>query len=158
MKSRQTDFIEVIVNKQDDKYIAESPHYPTCKGKGINRDHALRNLSIAIGKYVYKKTVAMLNTTFKSDNASQIVLDPKTTDPDHSHHIYHFDECILPFHKHVVLKYKPVLLPKNKTAFRKDDLQTLLEEFLMVDQPSNRHYSYKEHEGDVLFGIMLCLN
>ena len=73
-------YIEIIIIKSDDGFIAKSPMFKECEGSGLTQKTALSRLSTAIGHYIGKISKQSFKTIFHSDHYTEVLFDTATSD------------------------------------------------------------------------------
>jgi predicted RNase H-like HicB family nuclease len=156
-------FLEIIIQQRDDQFLAKSPLFPTCKGKGPTKKEALHVLKKAIAKEVSKQVQSTLTHLFDKEDAKQVIIDPNKPHKE-QHYIYDIqnENALLT----VFLKLKSLpeyshLVPESTRATNERILEPMpdkIKESINTAISCIEDTVSKQIEETIILGYPLCMN
>tara|TARA_A100001015_G_scaffold316610_1_gene431372 strand:- start:71 stop:523 length:453 start_codon:yes stop_codon:yes gene_type:complete len=149
-------YLELIIEQNNEEdFQAKCPLFPKCKGRGVNKDEAIKKLCKSISSFISKQTSSFIQEKLLSKNYSEIVIDPSNKDT-FQHRVINLmqDSKNKNSHKVFLKSLKPFSdndvfgnFSSSKFNFDHSNVERLMDEL-----------EEEEDEDNLLFGISLCLN
>ena len=146
-------YLELIIEQNnEDDFQAKCPLFPKCKGRGVNKDEAIKKLCKSISTYISKKTSSFIQEKLLSKNYSEIVVDPNEKD-SFQHRIINLTQGSKDKNSHKVFL-------KSLNQFSNLDINTSnsLHKLNFDSNHLEQIDTDLEEDDNLLFGISLCLN
>ena len=156
-------FLEVIIQKKDDVFIAKCPSFPFCIAKAKSKKTALKNLRKLITKTISKKIDKTLTHLFEKNKFNEVIINPNKKQKE-NHYIYTIQKnnklltILLKLHTLTSNTTESLTNNQTKTTYKLDsqlhkspkkniNIQNIKEELLIT-----------ELENSILLGYPICLN